>query len=47
MALRKDILFRYSIKYAIYKSFLEDVTKANVFISPKIITLVTKQLSIS
>jgi len=47
MALRKDILFQYSTKYAIYRGFLEDVTKANIFINLKIMALITKQLSIS
>jgi len=37
MASRKNILFRYSTEYAIYGGFLEDVTKADVFIGLKII----------
>jgi len=47
MASRKNILFRYFIEYAIYKDFLKDVTKINVLISLKIITLIIKQLSIN
>jgi len=35
MALRRDILFRYSTEYAIYGGFLEDVTKAGIFIGSK------------
>jgi len=47
MALRRNILFRYFTEYAIYEDFLKDVTKANIFINLKIITLITKQLLIS
>ena len=47
MALRKNILFRYSTEYAIYGGFLEDVTKANILIGLKIMTSVIKQLPIS
>jgi len=36
MALRRDILFRYSTKYAIYGGFSEDITKADVLIGPKL-----------
>jgi len=36
MALRKNILFRYFIEYAIYRGFLEDVTKADILIGLKL-----------
>jgi len=47
MASRRNILFRYSTEYAIYEGFLENVTKINVFIGPKIMASVIKQLPIS
>jgi hypothetical protein len=36
MASRRNILFRYFTEYAIYGGFLEDVTKADVLIGPKL-----------
>ena len=44
---RKNILFRYFIEYAIYKGFLKNVTKIDILINLKIITLVIKQSPIS